>query len=213
LSPDETEVAFLSDNGGVANVWAARIADGEMRQITRESDLRVRVAAPLWSPRGDLITFLSTRNTDGSRPTLWLVKPDGSDPRDLGIVASWTCWSGDGKWIYYSVPENDAFRMRKVTYSQTAAAQLSGNPERAPSKGPESRKRIQRRNFQKSGSGNFPIACSYSRRIVDLPRGLAAAREQTGNTGILNDFQTPIRSTTMCRSLPICTAVLTPWPD
>jgi hypothetical protein len=43
------------------------------------------------------------------------VKPDGSDPRDLGIVASWACWSGDGKWIYYSVPENDAFRMRKVT--------------------------------------------------------------------------------------------------
>jgi len=115
LSPDETEVAFLSDNGGVANLWAARIDGGEMRQITRESDLRVRVAAPLWSPRGDLITFLSNRNTGGSRITLWLVKPDGTDPRDLGIIASWACWSGDGKWIYYSVPENDAFRMRKVT--------------------------------------------------------------------------------------------------
>ena len=44
-SPDESEVVFLSDNGGHANAWTARIADGEMRPVTREFDPRVVVAA------------------------------------------------------------------------------------------------------------------------------------------------------------------------
>ncbi len=114
VSPDETEVLFLSDTGGHANVWAARVSDGEMRQITRESDPRVVVAVPLWSPRGDLINFLSSRNSRTYNVTIWLVKPDGSDPRDLGIAGVWTCWSGDGRWLYYSELEKGVYRIRKV---------------------------------------------------------------------------------------------------
>src|SRR5262245_6986060 len=63
LGPDESEIAFLSDNGGHANVWVARTADGEMRPVTRESDPRVVVAVPVWSPRGDLISYLTNRNS------------------------------------------------------------------------------------------------------------------------------------------------------
>lgn len=63
VNPDETEAVFLSDNGGHANVWTARLADGQMRPITHERDPRVMVAVPVWSPRGDWISFLSTRNS------------------------------------------------------------------------------------------------------------------------------------------------------
>ncbi len=38
VSPDETEVAFLSDNGGRANMWIARVSDGLMRPVAREPD-------------------------------------------------------------------------------------------------------------------------------------------------------------------------------
>ena len=115
VSPDETEVAFLSDNGGHANVWIARIADGEMRPLTYESDPRVVVAVPYWAPRGGLINFLSNRNSVGSdRVNLWVAKPDGSDLRDLGLIGAWTCWSGDGRWLYYSVRETGIHYIRKV---------------------------------------------------------------------------------------------------
>jgi Tol biopolymer transport system component len=114
VSPDETEVAFLSDNAGHANVWIARVGSGEMRPITREFDPRVVVAVPVWSPRGDWINFLTSRNTGTADVTLWLVRPDGSEPRDLGIRGVWACWSGDGQWLYYTEIGNDGYRIRKV---------------------------------------------------------------------------------------------------
>jgi len=72
VNPDETEVVFLSNSGGHSNIWAARIADGALRQLTRESDPRVVVAVPFWSPRGDLVNFISNRNTGTSEVTLWV---------------------------------------------------------------------------------------------------------------------------------------------
>ena len=114
VSPDGSEVVFLSDNGGHANVWIARVANGEMRPVTREFDPRVVVAVPVWSPQGDWINFLSTRNSTSTDIRLWLARPDGSEPRDLGIYGAWTCWSGDGQWLYYSDETGVSQRIRKV---------------------------------------------------------------------------------------------------
>ena len=47
--------------------------------VTRETDPRVVVAVPVWSPQGDWINFLSNRNSNNSDVTLWLTRPDGSD--------------------------------------------------------------------------------------------------------------------------------------
>ena len=101
MSPDESEVALLSDSGGHANVWIARVADGTMRPLTREFDPNVVVAVPAWSPRGDWINFLSTRNS-AQNVTLWLARPDGSQSRDLRIEGVWVCWSPRGDYIYYT---------------------------------------------------------------------------------------------------------------
>jgi Tol biopolymer transport system component len=114
VSPDESRLVFLSDNGGHANVWSAQVADGEMRPVTQELDPRVVVAVPVWSPRGDWINFLSNRNSTTSDVTLWLTRPDGSDARDLGIVGAWACWSADGLWLYFSDSEDGVYRIRKV---------------------------------------------------------------------------------------------------
>ena len=114
ISPDESQVAFLSDNGGHANVWTAHIANGEMRPVTREADPRFVVAVPVWSPRTDWINFLSNRNSKSSDVTLWLARPDGSDLRDLGVVGAWTCWSADGRWLYFSDSDGGPYRIRKL---------------------------------------------------------------------------------------------------
>jgi Tol biopolymer transport system component len=115
ISPDETAGAVLSDNGGHANVWTVRLADGEMRAVTRETDPRVVVAVPVWSPRGDWINFLSTRSSATPNVTLWLSYPDGSQPRDLGVRGAWACWSGDGEWIYYSVLADGVYQIQKTS--------------------------------------------------------------------------------------------------
>jgi len=124
LSPDEREVAFLSDNGGHANVWIARVADGEMRPLTQELDPRVVVAVPYWSPGGNLINFLSNRNTGSPDVTLWVVNADGSDPRDLGIRGAWGCWSGDGQWLYYSTLEKGIYHVKKVQVADRQVVQV-----------------------------------------------------------------------------------------
>jgi Tol biopolymer transport system component/predicted Ser/Thr protein kinase len=114
VSPDESEIAFLSDNGGHGNVWIARTSDGEMRQLTREVDPRFAIGVPYWSPRGDLINFLSDRNSSTSTVTLWVAKPDGSEVRDLGIQGAGVCWSEEGQWLYYAAQERGEYRIRKV---------------------------------------------------------------------------------------------------
>jgi Tol biopolymer transport system component len=114
LSPDESEVAFLSDNDGHVNVWIARVADGEMRPLTRDVDPKVFVAVPFWSPQSNVVNFISNRNTGTADVTLWVVNSDGSDPRDLGVVGAWACWSGDGRWLYYSALEKGIYHIRKV---------------------------------------------------------------------------------------------------
>jgi eukaryotic-like serine/threonine-protein kinase len=114
VSPDETAAAVLSDNGGHANVWTVRLADGEMRAATREIDPRVVVAVPVWSPSGNWITFLSSRNSGTADVTLWLTRPDGSQPRNLGINGAWACWSSDGEWLYYSVLADGVYQIRKM---------------------------------------------------------------------------------------------------
>jgi Tol biopolymer transport system component len=106
ISPDESEVAVLSDSGGHANVWIARVADGAMRPLTREFDPNVVVAVPSWSPRGDWINFLSTPDS-AQNVTLWLAKPDGSQSRDLRIEGAWVCWSPRGDYIYYTATASD----------------------------------------------------------------------------------------------------------
>jgi Tol biopolymer transport system component/predicted Ser/Thr protein kinase len=115
LSPDESEVAYLSDIGGQANVWVAKVATGQSRPLTQEFDPRVFVAVPSWSPRGDWINYLSNRTTRTADVTLWVSKPDGSEKRDLGPVGAWVCWSGDGRWVYYSAMNRQGgFELRKI---------------------------------------------------------------------------------------------------
>jgi Tol biopolymer transport system component len=93
---------YLSDNGGHANLWIIKQETGEMRQITYETDPKIAVGVPVWSPDGRHIAFVSTRNNPTWVVGLWLVNPDGSNTRNVVPRGGWACWSFDSRWIYFT---------------------------------------------------------------------------------------------------------------
>jgi eukaryotic-like serine/threonine-protein kinase len=98
VSPDGSELVYLSDNGGHANLWVIRTDGTRARQITFERDPAVTVGVPKWSPAGDAIVYIVNRQY----PQLWTVRPDGRGARMLVERGMWANWSYDGRWLYYS---------------------------------------------------------------------------------------------------------------
>jgi eukaryotic-like serine/threonine-protein kinase len=106
--PDDTEVAFLSDSGGHANLWVTNLLSGDLRQITHERDPSVAIGLPIWSPDGRRIAFVSSRGNPGLTFGIWLVDPDGSNLRNLANPGVGPAWSHDGQWVYYSTRGDSA---------------------------------------------------------------------------------------------------------
>lgn len=116
VSPDGSEMVYLSELGGHSNLWVMKL-DGseEVRQITFERDPKVAVGVPVWSPDGRHITFFTRR--PGTRiGDQWVVAPDGSDLRRLVAEGGWAAWSHDGKWLYVSPQggQGEPYRISKV---------------------------------------------------------------------------------------------------
>src|SRR3989475_1774254 len=116
-SPDDKEVAFLSDSGGHANLWVVNTESGGLRQITHERDPSVALGVPQWSPDGRTIVFVSSRGNAGLKFGVWLVDSDGSTLRNVANPGLGPAWSQDGRWVYYStwsgVTSNDVV-LKKV---------------------------------------------------------------------------------------------------
>ena len=111
VSPDESEVVYLSDSGGHGNLWIAKTDGSGVRQITFERDPAISVGVPVWSPTGNEIVFIVTRP---GMTGLSIINRDGSGLRQLvasGISAS---WSADGRWVYYSRTTNAGICVEKV---------------------------------------------------------------------------------------------------
>jgi Tol biopolymer transport system component len=127
-SPDGTEVAFLADSGGHANLWVIGIDGSGLRQITRETDRRVAVGVPVWSPDGRSIAFVSSRGSQGFTFGIWLVDPDGSNLRRLTLLGLGAAWSPDGRWIYYVERANQS--LKKIPVQGGTAVVVRPEPTR-----------------------------------------------------------------------------------
>jgi Tol biopolymer transport system component len=112
ISPDGTEVVYLSDNGGHGNLWIARTDGSSVRQVTFERDPDVVLGVPMWSPTGEWIVFIVVPR---GVSTLWAIRPDGSGLHQ--IVArgrGGACWSGDGRCVYYTSDQDGIPCIAKV---------------------------------------------------------------------------------------------------
>jgi Tol biopolymer transport system component/DNA-binding winged helix-turn-helix (wHTH) protein len=100
VSPDGTEIAYLSDSGGHGNVWVARTDGSGARQVTFERDPAVSIGVPVWSSAGDEIAFI---HSHAGLTGLQGVRADGSGLRPLVATGIGANWSGDGRWLYYNL--------------------------------------------------------------------------------------------------------------
>jgi Tol biopolymer transport system component len=99
-APDGDQIAYVSDTGGHANVWVTS-SRGQPRQVTFETDSSVAVGVPIWSPDGRWIAFVSSRGQSGYVFGIWIVRPDGSESRQLVPRGLGLAWSPDSKDVYY----------------------------------------------------------------------------------------------------------------
>jgi Tol biopolymer transport system component len=142
LSPDDQEMAYLSDNGGHGNVWVMKLANGETHQITYESAPGTVMGVPIWSPDGRLITFATNRPSEMGRGIgYWMIHPDGSGLHLALSEGAWATWSGDSKWLYYAesspVRDTGSFRMMKAPVDGGSAVLVRSDNARGPAVAPD----------------------------------------------------------------------------
>jgi Tol biopolymer transport system component len=112
VSPDGTEVVYLSDNGGHGNLWVTKTdGSGAARQITFERDPSTTIGAPRWSPVDNRIAYVVSRD----RISIFVVNADGRNQREVVPRGLSACWSPDAAWLYYSpMDDNEGWRIEKV---------------------------------------------------------------------------------------------------
>jgi Tol biopolymer transport system component len=96
LSPDGGRIAFVSDLGGLPQVWVVAAEGGWPEPVTALDD---PVGSASWSPTGDRLAFTLAPG-GGMNAQVYTVRPDGTDLRRLtdGGKATNTLggWSRDG---------------------------------------------------------------------------------------------------------------------
>jgi dipeptidyl aminopeptidase/acylaminoacyl peptidase len=127
-SPDGSEIAFLADSGGHANLWVISTTTGETRQLTFENDPAVAIGLPIWSPDGHSIAFVSSKGRTGFDFGIWLVDPDGGNLRHLVKQGLGLSWSPDGRWVYYA--DTSAGALNKISASGGAPVNVRSDPAR-----------------------------------------------------------------------------------
>jgi len=118
-SPDGNQIVFNSDRGGSAQLYVMPARGGDAERI---SFGKGSYRTPVWSPRGDWITF--TKLSKGSF-YIGVMKPDGSGERLLaqGYVIDDPCWSPNGRVIMFT-------RLERTGKSRMYAVDLTGYNER-----------------------------------------------------------------------------------
>src|SRR5262249_55015863 len=107
-SPDDKQIAFISNMSGRNNIWIVPAEGGWPMQLTVSNQ---RQATPVWSPKGRWIAYVS--DNDGNEQwDLFLVSPTNGQVINLtntpAISEEGPSWSPDGNSLAYSVKAKDA---------------------------------------------------------------------------------------------------------
>ncbi len=124
-------MVFVSDMYGGPNIFAETMATGEIKRLSYFGNNNT---APAFSPKGDLIAFVS--KTEGALE-ICVMRPDGSDARVLtdGGVNDSPHFSPCGRYILYSSQKGDSktqvyFMLRNGDNKRALASPAVKRPSR-----------------------------------------------------------------------------------
>lgn len=111
ISPDGQKVAFISDRGGISNLWVANRDGSQMQQLSKEDAHLIH--SPKWSPDGQYIAVMKGIMSRRSIPAgeIWLYHHSGGKglklkkrphgKKEQNNISD-PAYSPDGKYIYYT---------------------------------------------------------------------------------------------------------------
>ena len=111
ISPDGRKIAFISDRGGISNIWVMDADGSNLRQVSQEKNNLVH--SPKWSPDGQYLVATKGIMSSRSIPAgeIWMYHIDGGDglqikarvhgDSDQQNIAD-PVFSHDGNYIYYT---------------------------------------------------------------------------------------------------------------
>lgn len=125
LSPDNSQIAFVSNRTGNLEIWIADAAGKNQRRLTNLLDSTVKKSAaspefpdsagsPRFSPDGKFIAYDAHVNGNGD---VYVVSVDGGTPRRI-TSGAWQeilpAWSADGRWIYFTSNQTGDFNLWRI---------------------------------------------------------------------------------------------------
>src|SRR2546425_6368075 len=112
ISPDGKQIVFTRSwvdkvkDEHVSNLWIVDVDGTRVRELTSGN---WRDSAPVWSPDGKRIAFLSDRDGTNQLHVMWVDTKEVAQLTHLEQAPSGINWSPDGKWIAFTAfePDND----------------------------------------------------------------------------------------------------------
>lgn len=116
VSPDGKHIAFISDRGGISNLWVMNRDGSNLKQLSTEKTNLIH--SPKWSPDGEYIAVTKGIMSSRSIPAgeIWLYHKSGGDglalkervngKQDQKNIAD-PAFSADGKYLYFTQDVTD----------------------------------------------------------------------------------------------------------
>jgi Tol biopolymer transport system component/predicted Ser/Thr protein kinase len=98
VSPDGSQIVYISDDSGKREVWLTDVRGDKSQQLTYD---KANNSSPTWFPNGHQIAFASER---GGSTDIWTVSASGGSPTLLVPHARYPAISPDGKRIAFARP-------------------------------------------------------------------------------------------------------------
>jgi eukaryotic-like serine/threonine-protein kinase len=114
-------IAFVSNEGGLPNIWITKPDGSERKQLTANDGANF---SPVVSPDGRYIVFATAR---GDRRNLWRMNLDSSNPVQLtsGIADSFPSISPDSRWVIYAAAQGPKSTLWKISIDGGQPVQIS----------------------------------------------------------------------------------------